>query len=660
MAISVNPQREAQKDQKRRTDYAAIIQAAWSQFRSLAESQKRTELIADLVPVMERFTLGIFRLVVMGEIKKGKSSFINALLGEPNLLPTASDVATSTVFKIMYGPQKRFKVFFLPDTDTGRRQETLEIKSSAIKDYGTESGNPENRKRVDCIGIELPHPLLKQGLVIVDTPGVGGLFKAHRDITWRYAPNADAICFVLDSVESVISSDEIKFLEEMSQKVTKKIFFVQTKIDAADPEQWQGWTNRNKQHLTEHLGISPERLFYFAVSSKRKAIADKQPKNNTDKSISREKLLQHLERSGFPPVLQFLGRGLMRQKEKLLAKQTARQIQAACDELDRQTREELRIAQAQSKEELDQIATELAEAERQLTTWERETYPTEMRHFEDAFSRLRLLTTGRLRSELDTVASVSQFIDQLQFSKPDPQVLNQQAGELQQNLLARASEAAMAVEQEFNQEAILQVEGTAVRLAQGFRPSGANLQLHSGGLAPIPVPETLHMAFGTFEKVRYGMMGMGIGLGLVTVLTAVFPPAAVLGLFLSAAAGAFGGKKGLEQLEEQKRAEAIQKLQNKLNETMMRAANQAQHRFAELSQQMEQFARNTFTEAAKRARTDLQGRIHQVQSARNRNTHEAQSQVKELQKHLQHLNTLKEVLRPLVTSKRPGAERSRP
>ena len=112
----------SEDDRKTRVDYHSLIQTAWAKFRGLAEAESRNDLISDLTPVMERFDLGIFRLVVMGEIKKGKSSFINALLGEPDLLPTASDVATSTVFKLIYGPQKRFKVFFQPDVDTGRRQ----------------------------------------------------------------------------------------------------------------------------------------------------------------------------------------------------------------------------------------------------------------------------------------------------------------------------------------------------------------------------------------------------------------------------------------------------------------------------------------------------------------------------------------------------------
>ena len=92
----------SEAERKTRVDYHSLIQTAWAKFRGFAETENRNDLVSDLTPVMERFDLGIFRLVVMGEIKKGKSSFINALLGEPNLLPTASDVATSTVFKLIY------------------------------------------------------------------------------------------------------------------------------------------------------------------------------------------------------------------------------------------------------------------------------------------------------------------------------------------------------------------------------------------------------------------------------------------------------------------------------------------------------------------------------------------------------------------------------
>lgn len=57
--------------------------------------------------LMDRARSVEFRLVVVGEIKKGKSSFINALLGHPELLPALSDVATSTVYQVGWGERRR-------------------------------------------------------------------------------------------------------------------------------------------------------------------------------------------------------------------------------------------------------------------------------------------------------------------------------------------------------------------------------------------------------------------------------------------------------------------------------------------------------------------------------------------------------------------------
>jgi hypothetical protein len=496
--------------------------------------------------------------------------------------------------------------------------------------------------------------LLKEGLVIVDTPGVGGLFKAHRDITWRYAPNADAVCFVLDSVEAVISKDEMDFLQELTRKVTRKIFFVQTKTDAADHEQSQAWEQRNREHLTKHLGIASDRLLYFPVSSKLKAVADTEQKNAADEAAAtenKEKSLKHLERSGFPPVLKFLSQGLMKQKEKTIARQAAKQMAGATDELDRQIREQLRIAQAQSKGELDQIAGELSGAERALTTWERETYHTEMRQFEDAFSRLRLETSGRLRGELDAVVSVGEIINQLHASKPEPKLLNQQAGEYQQAMLARASETAMCIEQEFNRQVVQQLEGTATRLVRGYRVDNPTLQPQPGGPLPTHIQDQLHINFPVFEKVRYGMMGAGIGVGLTSLLTVIFPPAGAIAGLLALAGFLGGWGEGWKVLTEQKRAEVINKLQQKLTETMMRASSQAQQHFAEMAQQLEQFARKTFADAAKRARTDLQSRIQDVQAARTRNARDAQTKVRDLQSRLQRLSAVKELLCPLLPNR---------
>lgn len=177
MTIAAREEEHGESPQSAKQDYRTAIGSAWVRLRQLAEEEHRPDVLSQLEPLMRRFELGIFRLVVMGEIKKGKSSFINALLGEHGLLPTQSDVATSTVYKILYGPERKFKVFFLPDIDTGKRREPLQIAEAELRCYGTEDGNPKNEKQVAFIGVELPNAMLKEGLVLVDTPGVGGLHK---------------------------------------------------------------------------------------------------------------------------------------------------------------------------------------------------------------------------------------------------------------------------------------------------------------------------------------------------------------------------------------------------------------------------------------------------------------------------------------------------
>ena len=646
----------SETDKKSRVDYHSLIQTAWAKFRSLAEAESRKDLIQDLTPVMERFDLGIFRLVVMGEIKKGKSSFINALLGEPDLRPTASDVATSTVFKLIYGPEKKFKVFFQPDEDTNRRREPLEIEAAKLQEYGTEDGNPGNKRRVDFIGIELPHSLLKEGLVIIDTPGVGGLFKSHRDITWRYAPNADAICFVLDSIEAVISQDELDFLKELTTKVTQRVFFVQTKTDIAGTEQWQAWEQRNKQLLAQHLGIQPKRLLYFPVSSKRKVIADKK---SVEVSANQEELMLHLQRSGFLKVVQFLNQGLMRQKEKQVSQDTARQLLSGCSELERQLKDKHRIVRVQSKEELDGFARQFSEAQKVLETWERTTYRDEMQHFGDKFTDLKQLAVTTLQTELDPTGPIfDQIIGPLRSIEFDPAVVNQMAGQIQQECLVQASQIVINIQNGFNGQALALIGDTAARLAKGFKVTEEDHHFQSPGGVPIKIEDTLHLHFSTFENLRTafygGMAGTAIATVGLTILSAIFPPAGAVAMLVTALGGYFGGREAIKLQTQNKRQQAIQALSNLLGQTIIKSLNQARSQFTENATLLERKARETFQQATERARTELQNRLKDVEDSRLNSQKEAETKSLELGSKIKSVQSINVLLNSIVPRKQPA------
>lgn len=297
---------------------------------------------------------GLFRIVVMGEIKKGKSSFVNALLGHKDLVPVCSDVATSTIFKICYGPEVGYKVYFLPNSG----KKPIAIQPSELSVYGTEGGNPGNEKQIDFIQVFCPSPLLKAGLVIVDTPGLGGLFKQHKRITYQYVPKADAVFLVTDSVESPIGQAELDLLSDL-KKVTKHIFFVQTKSRLVDVDAREARKENNLRILCEQAGFEKDKIRYFVVDSTTKMAADE------------EKNLKKLDRSGFDDVARFVNGYIRPNVQRLLMVRAFMEIRPKIDTVARELDTQGAILRAQTDEDRSRLSTELQEQQRKIEEWEK-------------------------------------------------------------------------------------------------------------------------------------------------------------------------------------------------------------------------------------------------------------------------------------------------
>lgn len=326
----------------------AIINAA-----SLHNKLTGEPINEDFIRQIRHLGAGLFRLVVMGEINKGKSSFINAFLGVKDLVPVASDIATSTVFKIHYGEEAGYRVFF--EKSTGK--EPIRIESSELNLYGTEDGNPGNAKQVDFIEVIHPAPLLKTGLVIIDTPGLGGLLKEHKKITWNYVPKADAVFFVTDSVESSISMKEIEHLNTV-RKITPHLYFVQTKASAVDKEAREARRQHNLNILSNAFGVPAERIPYFVVDSLRKFSADK------DENIKK------LERSGYPELMQFISGNLLNQKHRILARKAIAMATPMVQAISNNIETRKATLAAETKEKQDEARQLITDAERELQQWQ--------------------------------------------------------------------------------------------------------------------------------------------------------------------------------------------------------------------------------------------------------------------------------------------------
>jgi len=556
---------------------------------------------------MKRFELGLFRLVVMGEIKKGKTSFANSLLGVPDLLPVASDIATSVVYKVMYGVERKFKVFFQPDIDTGKRHDPLEIKQSEIVAYGTEDGNPRNEKKVDFIGVEEPNSLLKEGIVLIDTPGVGGLFKAHKEISWHYAPNADAIFFVLDSVEAVMSRDEVAFLKELKDRLKKQVFFVQTKTDAVDTEQVEVWQKRNRSILQEQVGIPEKQIRYFPISAKLKNAADE----THDGEL--------LQVSGFLTLLDFIHRGLKAKKDEMLATQIALNLAMPVNEIFSGLQSQHRMLQTKSGEEIETIHKDLEQAQKNFAHWERNTYQQQIHEFQSEFARIKKKYQRVIQEAMDpNGAIVTQTINELRTIEFDPKEAVALSETIQQDWLADIMEMFVKIQAEYDNDVIALSSRMGASLQQTMEMAA--------GTGPTVSVDKVPMTFSTFEELRTGlyggMAGSMMAIIAVNLASIIFPPVAILNFFAPFVGGWFGGQWASEVAVQKQREEFLAKLKQHLQALASQISRYAMSHFDDLGSTYERKISEFFRETVERRRKQIEDQSEQARQTISRSREE--------------------------------------
>lgn len=193
-----------------------------------------------------------FQLVVLGQFKRGKTSLMNAIVGQP-LLPTGTIPVTSAVTSLHYGPRTRA---FVRSADRAFNQE---IPVADLPLYVTERGNPGNLKRVLKVTLEVPARFLRRGLHFVDTPGIGSAHEHNTATTLAFLPEADAAIFVTGA-DAPLSEAELAFLDDV-RKCVRKLFFVLNKVDQLEPAEREETLDYTATLLARRLGVDAVRLF---------------------------------------------------------------------------------------------------------------------------------------------------------------------------------------------------------------------------------------------------------------------------------------------------------------------------------------------------------------------------------------------------------------
>ena len=223
--------------------------------------------------LISRLNNETFNLVVVGEFSRGKSTFINAMLGK-RILPSSVNPTTAIISKISYGDRPKYELVF-----TNGYVQTLEeekfLKLKASKEVGDDQDLQalQAKEEIDRwyasvkeAHVFYPLDFCKNNVEIIDTPGVNDLSETRVEITYGFLKNADAAILLL-SAQQILSSSEIAFLKEQICGNQIKNFFVVINFkDMVGADKELELVEYVKEHLKKHLdpGIKLPPIFYVS------------------------------------------------------------------------------------------------------------------------------------------------------------------------------------------------------------------------------------------------------------------------------------------------------------------------------------------------------------------------------------------------------------
>lgn len=185
-------------------------------------------------------------VAVLGQFKSGKSSLLNAILGD-NIFPVSVLPATAVITRTVAGPNLVIRVHYLDGV-------TADIAPERIGEFVTEAGNPRNRRNVAVVDVFTPAMQAWSGVRLVDTPGLGSVFLHNTEVTRIWMPNV-AVALVTISAERPLSDEDCRLITE-ARKIAGRVVVVLTKVDLLNHDELSQMTTFMDSAIRENLGIA--------------------------------------------------------------------------------------------------------------------------------------------------------------------------------------------------------------------------------------------------------------------------------------------------------------------------------------------------------------------------------------------------------------------
>ena len=585
----------------------------------------RPDLGGRLLHTRKRLADPDVRVLVVGEFKQGKSQLVNALVNAP-VCPVDDDIATAVPTVVKHAETTTAALVRDPGDD--RPMERTEVPASQLAQHVSEAGNPGNKAMLSYAEVGLPRKLLEGGLVLVDTPGVGGLGSAHGAATMSALPTADAVLLVSDAAQEY-TAPELEFLQA-AMALCPNVACVVTKTDLYP--HWRKIMELDRGHL-RNVGVDAE---LFPVSSTLRLIAAK----NQDAELMGE--------SGFRPLVDFLLKRVVARSDDLDRRSAGQDVLSVADQLATGMKAELAVQE--DPQRMDALVRELTMAKSRADELRQRTSRWQIT-LNDGVADLQSDIDYDLR---DRLRSIGREAEQL-IDDADPAEGWDQFSQWFHQQIASAASANFVWAAERTRWLAGQV---AEHFAEGADVSLPQLRFDDQGIAgkvdPLEQPDA--EKFGVGNKLFTGMRGGYGGMLMIGMATSI----AGLGLLnpLSLGAGLlFGGKTVRDERKrmlQKRRSDAKQAVRRHIDEVTFQVGKESRDMLRRTQRQL----RDHFSAIAEEVSTSLAASVAAAQNAVKTTGSDRDRRVRDLKAELARVEALADRARSLVTqadAARPAA-----
>jgi GTP-binding protein EngB required for normal cell division len=197
------------------------------------------EFRSTLSMIIDRLEGKSFEIALFGRVSSGKSSLLNRIV-EGDILPVGVNPITAVPTRLIYGRSARLTVSYAD-------QSPQQLDTEKLAEFVTEQQNPTNYKHVTRIVVELPSARLRDGIVLVDTPGLGSLATSGAAETIAYLPRCDLGVVLIDA-GSTLTQDDLSTIQALYEAGTPAVVLL-SKSDLLGPDD----RTRSLQYVSEQI-----------------------------------------------------------------------------------------------------------------------------------------------------------------------------------------------------------------------------------------------------------------------------------------------------------------------------------------------------------------------------------------------------------------------